>query len=143
MRRVVLARAKYSTVGARGESAVETTPLPPQVFARSLAPPSLLAHVVMAKHGEGMPTFRLEDRFAREGMPLDRGTMCRWLEDAGATVGASVVQAMRDEALRTAFCIATDATGVAIQPERVPDQPGRKPCRRGHYFVQIADRDHV
>jgi transposase len=143
MRRVVLARVKYATTDAQGESVVETTPMPPQSFPRSLASPSLVAHVAMAKHGEGMPLFRLEDRFARDGVPLDRGTMCRWLEDAGATAGATVIQAMRTEALRTAFCIATDATGVAIQPERVPDAPGRKPCRRGHYFVQIADRDHV
>ena len=143
MRRIEVARAKYSTLDGKGESAIETAPLPAEVFPRLLAAPSLLAHVAMAKHGEGMPLFRLEDRFARDGVPLDRGTMSRWLEDLGATLGASVVHAMRDEALRTAFCIATDATGVAIQPERVPDRAGRKPCRRGHYFVQIADRDHV
>lgn len=40
-------------------------------------------------------------------------------------------------------CIAyTDATGVLIQPLR-DTQKRHQPCRRGHYFVQIADRDHV
>jgi hypothetical protein len=68
--------------------------------------------------------------------------MCRWLEDLGATAGATVVTAMRDEALRTAFCLATDATGVLVQPPRGDDQV-RRPCRRGHFFVQIADADHV
>jgi hypothetical protein len=28
-----------------------------------------------------------------------------------------------------------------VQPIR--DSQRRQPCRRGHYFVQIADRDHV
>jgi hypothetical protein len=36
----------------------------------------------------------------------------------------------------------TDATGFAIQPGPLEDGP-RRPCRKGHYFVQIADRDHI
>ncbi len=67
--------------------------------------------------------------------------MCRWVEDAGATAGATVIAAARAEAMRTAFCIATDATGVLVQPMR--SEQARQPCRRGHYLVQIADRDHV
>ena len=53
-----------------------------------------------------------------------------------------VALAMREEALKTAFCIATDATGVAVQPEPT-DGRGRSACRRGHFFVMLADRDHV
>jgi hypothetical protein len=68
--------------------------------------------------------------------------MCRWVEDAGATAGATVIPAARDDAFRTAFCMATDATGVAVQPERRLDGQ-RQACRRGHFFVLIADRDHV
>jgi hypothetical protein len=68
--------------------------------------------------------------------------MCRWLEEAGGILGATIVAAMRTEALATAFCLATDATGVLVQPPRGGDQV-RRPCRRGHFFVQIADRDDV
>jgi hypothetical protein len=49
---------------------------------------------------------------------------------------------MRKEALATAFCIATDATGAAIQPEPRGDGQ-RQPCRHGHFFVMVADTDHV
>ena len=59
-------------------------------------------------------------------------------------MGATVIAAARKEALATAFCIATDATGVAVQP--TPSQSERRvrqACRRGHYFVLIADRDHI
>lgn len=142
MRRVVIARAKYRVVDVHGESQVETTPMPPECFPRSLAAPSMLAHVATDKCCDGLPLNRIEDRAARDGVRLDRGTMCRWLEDAGATVGATVVAAAREEAWRTAFCIATDATGVAVQPDRKPEG-GRQACRRGHYFVLIADRDHI
>lgn len=142
MRRLVVARVKYRTVDARGESHVETAPMPPECFPRSLAAPSTLAHIVVEKQCDGMPLNRIEDRCARDGVRLDRGTMCRWVEDAGATVGATVIAAAREDAFRTAFCIATDATGVAVQPEKRPDG-ARQACRRGHYFVLIADRDHV
>jgi transposase len=139
---LVHARAKYRVVDAHGESMIETTPMPKECFPRSLAAPSLLAHVLTEKFCDGLPLHRIEDRLARDGFPLDRGTMSRWVEDAGATAGATVVAAARAEAWRTAFCIATDATGIPVQPE--PREDGkRQACHRGHYFVQIADRDHV
>lgn len=141
-RRLVIARVKYRTVDAQGESTVETAPLPPETFSRSLAAPSLLAHISTEKHCQGMPLYRIEDRFCRDGVPIDRGTMCRWLEDAGATAGATVIAAAHEEAMRTAFCLSTDATGVSVQPIPTGDKK-RQPCRRGHFFVQIADRDHV
>ena len=140
--RVVIARVKYSTVDEAGESVVKTAPMPPETFPRSLAAPSMLAHVAVEKHSDGMPLHRIEDRLGRDGVRVDRGTMCRWLEDAGATVGATIVAAARKEAFRTAFCIATDATGVSVQPAPKPDG-GRQACRRGHYFVLLADKDHV
>lgn len=139
---LVLARAKYRTVDAHGESSIETTPMPSECFPRSLAAPSLLAHVLTDKFCDGLPLHRIENRLARDNFPLDRGTMSRWVEDAGATAGATVVAAARAEAWRTAFCIATDATGIPVQPEP-RDDGKRQPCHRGHYFVQIADRDHV
>jgi hypothetical protein len=48
---------------------------------------------------------------------------------------------MAKEARETAFCLSTDATGVAIQPERIPGK--RQPCAKGHFFVVLADKDHI
>jgi transposase len=142
LRRIVVARVKYRVPGDMPETTqLVTTPMPKESFPRSLAVASLIARIAVDKYCDGLPLHRQEDRFARDGLRLDRGTMCRWMEDAGATAGATVIAAAREEALRTAFCIATDATGVAVQPLR--DKNRRQPCRRGHYFVQIADRDHV
>ncbi len=141
MRVLVVARAKYQTIDRDGESVIETTPMPAETFERCMAAPSLLAHIAIAKHCDGMPLARLEGILKRDGVDLDRGTMCRWVEDIGSTVGATIVHAMRADAFCTAFCIATDATGVRIQPHRVPGK--RQSCDRGHFFVQIADRDHI
>jgi len=119
-----------------------TAPLPPEMIDRSIVTASVWAHIASSKFAFGMPLYRLEEIFARAGFRIDRGTMSRWLEQLGGTVGATVVEAMRQEALRTAFCIATDATGILIQPIPDRDQP-RRACRRGHFFVQIADADHI
>ena len=140
MRRLVIARVKYRVLDQHGESTIATTPMPPEAFRRSLAAPSMLAHVASDKFCDGLPLHRVSNRCEREGFPVDRGTLSRWIEDAGATVGATIIAAARAEAMRTAFCLATDATGIRVLPERGDK---RQACRRGHYFVVIADKDHI
>jgi len=139
--RLVVARAKYRVEEEGGYAIVALAP-PDEVIARCLAAPSLLAHIASDKFCDGLPLHRQEDRFERAGFRLDRGTMCRWLEEIGGALGATIVAAMRAEAMAKAFCIATDATGVLVQPIKGGEQV-RKPARRGHYLVQIADADHV
>lgn len=143
MRRLVIARVKYRTVGHDGEAEVESAMLPKELLARCLAAPSLLARILTEKSCDGLPLFRIEERFTRDGVPVDRGTMSRWMAELGGTFGSTVVEAMRQHALKTAFCIATDATGIAVQPSRTPGSPKHQPCARGHYFVQVADRDAI
>lgn len=147
--RLHIARVKYRLTApddAAPDEAVEpvllTAPVPHHIFPRSLGTPSLFAHVLNEKFCYGMPFHRQADRLAHLGLALDRGLMSRWAEHLGGTVGATVVHAMRDEAMRTAFCIATDATGILVQPIAGGDRV-RRACTRAHFLVQIADRDHV
>jgi len=150
--RLVIARAKYrnvdddTTAAAEAEApaatSLRTAPLPLSILPRAMATPSLLAHILSEKFCDGLPFHRQEDRFLRLGVPIDRGSMSRWAEDLGATAGATVVAAMRTDALATAFCISTDATGVLVQTLAGAEQT-RHRCHRGHFLVQIADADHV
>jgi EAL domain-containing protein (putative c-di-GMP-specific phosphodiesterase class I)/transposase len=81
---IVIARAKYRVPGVTPETTeIATMPLPPEPFRWSMAAPSSLAHVVTEKFADGLPLNRIQNRFARDGVSLDRGTMSRWLERRG------------------------------------------------------------
>lgn len=150
--RVVIARQKYVVFSSETTTQaydspnttrrVVTTEKPPEFLRRSIAAPSLLAKVISDKFTYGMPFFRQEEKCAAEGISIDRGSMSRWVEDIGNTLASGLVAAARRDAMQTAICLATDATGIAVQPIRTHEKT-RQPCRRAHFFVQIADRDHV
>ena len=126
------------------ETRIVTAPAPKVLFPRGILGASMIAHVLFEKYVKGVPFYRQEEQSAAEGFRISRATMCCYAEDAGATLGA-IVEAARAEALATAFCLSTDATGVAIQPTPLEDgKPSRRQaCRKGHFFVTLADRDHV
>lgn len=116
-------------------------PRPLEIVRRGMLAPSMIAHLLAQKYLMGLPFHRLEQQCAREGFALDRATMSRYAEEIGAVLGF-IVEAARAEAIATAFCLSTDATGASILPEPLDD--GRhQPCRKGHFFVTLADRDHV
>ena len=145
--RVVVARATYKTP-TPAERPIDkptfklvTVPMPKELFPRGLFAPSMIAHILVQKYRWGLPFHRQARMSEAEGLRLDDGMMCRYGEDAGATLGC-IVDAMATEARETAFCLSTDATGVSIQPERLPGRP-RQACRKGHFFVVLADKDHI
>jgi transposase len=154
--RVVIARAKYKVSKAESEPlpddatvleqdgsrfTIVTAPLPPLLIRRGLLAPSMLARVIVQKFRFGMPYFRQEELLEADGIALDRGTMARSSEEIGACLGA-IVLACADDARKHAFCLSTDATGIAIRPEPLPDGR-RQPCRKGHFFVVLADKKHI
>lgn len=144
--RVVVARAKYKTEPAAAASTedrpvatIVTAPMPKELFPRGLLAPSMIAHMIVRKYRWGLPFHRQTRMMAADGFALDDGTMCRYAEHLGATLGC-IVDAMAKEARETAFCLSTDATGVCIQPESTGK---RQACRKGHFFVVLADKNHV
>lgn len=141
---LVIARQKYLLLDNSDDRVViKTAPRPKELLPDIAAAPSMLAFLAVSRHCDGLPLNRIEQLLLREGFELDRGTMSRWLRDLGHTLGATVVHAMRDDAIKNAFCLATDATGIRLHPgERQPGAP-RRPCGRGTFFVQIADRKHI
>lgn len=136
-------RLNYATFpDENGLTEMFTADVPPELLPRCLAAPSVLAEIITDKFSKGLPLYRQEQELFFESVPFDRGTMCRWLDQLGSRFNETIVAAMERDALESAFCIATDATGFAVQPGKLEGGP-RRPCRKGHYFVRIADRDHI
>jgi hypothetical protein len=115
--------------------------MPKEIVRRGLLAPSMIAHVLAQKFMMGVPFYRQEKQFSQIGCPIDRGTMSRYAEEVGATLG-SIVLAMSKDAKKNAFCLSTDATGVSIQLGPLQERE-RGPCRKGHFFIVLADREHV
>lgn len=147
MVRLVVAKKTYRTKKApgteNGATTLVTAEAPPTIIDRSIGTPSLFAHIITDKLDRGLPLYRQEAELDDIGIPIDRSLMSRWCEHLGATLGATVLHAMKTDAFATAMCLSTDATGILVQRGRDPTTKARRPCKKGHYFVQIADRDAV
>ena len=140
--RVLLKRvAKYEVPGPEGAT-VEAAPAPRRLFPRALCHTSVLAWIVVEKFALGVPHHRLEQHIEAEEESLDRGTMCRYAEDVGGTLGATIVHAMLEHARANCRVLSTDATGASIQPGAKVNGV-KQVCKKGHFFTIVADCDHV
>jgi len=108
--------------------------MPHEMIPRGLPTPDVLALVLTAKFADKSPFNRQEGIYVRSGVHITRGTMCGWARECHKSAHL-VVDAMCEEAKSSAHFIATDATGVLVQ--------ANERCRRGHFWVFVADRDHV
>jgi transposase len=130
--RLQIVRPKFAFKG-EPERGIVSAPAPEAPIRRCLGGPGLIAYVLMSKFGDHLPLHRQEKIFAREGISLARSTMCNWVSESTSLLRC-IVEAMAKDA-KNAHCIAMDATGVLVQ--------AKEKCRRGHFWVLIADQDHV
>jgi transposase len=133
--------AKYEVPGKDGPTVlgVET---PKTLFPRGMLHSSVVAHILVQKFSLGVPHYRLEQHLEDQGVELGRGTMCRYVEEAGNALGATVVHAMWQDALANGSVISTDATSAMIQPVKSQDSKHQS-CKKGHFFTAVVDTDHV
>ncbi|MFM2072673.1 MAG: transposase, partial [Actinomycetota bacterium] len=134
--------ARYEKV-ENGTTTAVTVPTPVTLFPRGLLHTSTVAHLMTSKFGLGVPHYRLERDLADQGVPLDRGTMSRYMEQAGNTLGATIVHAMWADAIANAQVISTDATGALVQPAKGAKEGRAESCKKGHFFTAVVDCDAV
>jgi transposase len=87
-------RPKYACPCCR--SGVKIAPVPPAIFPKSLATPSLLAQICTAKFVDGTPLYRQEPQFERLGVPLGRGTMAIWMIRLGANLLVPLINLLNE-----------------------------------------------
>jgi transposase len=133
--------AKYEIPGKDGPTVLGVE-APKTLFPRGLLHSSAVAHIVVQKFSLGVPHYRLEQHLQDQGVELGRGMMCRYVEEAGNALGATIVHAMWQDALENACIISTDATSALIQPVKSQDVQ-RQACKKAHFFTAVVDTDHV
>jgi transposase len=107
---------------------------PPELpITRGIAGPALMADTVVRRWQDHLPLYRLEQVYAREGLPLARSTICGWHQELHLLV-APLVLAMWKDALASPYLCA-DASGVLVQAD--------EKCKRGHFWVVVAPERHV
>ncbi|HET8788088.1 MAG TPA: IS66 family transposase, partial [Actinomycetes bacterium] len=73
----VIRRPRYACRAC--EEAVVQAPAPERPVTGGMASEALLAHVLVAKYADFLPLYRQAQIFARQGIALDRSTLCDWV----------------------------------------------------------------
>jgi transposase len=80
-----------------------TAPAPPVILPKSMASPSLLAHVIKSKFDLGLPIYRVSQDLSRYRMNLGPGTLGTWVNTVGGEKVVPLINLMSEELLATAF----------------------------------------
>ena len=75
---------------------VITAPSPPTLLPKTMASPSLLAHLVTAKFDDGIPLYRVSRQLERSGMDLSPGTAGTWVNRIGGDKVLPLIQLLRE-----------------------------------------------
>ena len=122
-------RPKYACKTCR--TGIHTAPLPAQPIPKSLASPTLLAHVAVSKYADGLPLYRQEAMFRRLGIELPRASLANWMVKVGELV-QPLVNLLRDELLASGF-VQCDETRYQVLKE-----PGKAATSQSYLWVQHA-----
>jgi transposase len=133
--------AKYEVRGKDGPTVLGVE-APKTLFPRGMLHSSVVAHILVQKFSLGVPHYRLEQHLEDQGIELGRGTMCRYVEEAGNALGATIGHAMWQDAIENGAVISTDATSALIQPVKSQGAQ-RQACKKAHFFTAVVDVDHV
>jgi len=80
-----------------------TAPAPPVILPKSMASPSLLAHVIKSKFDLGLPIYRVSRDLSRYRMNLGPGTLGTWVNTVGGEKVVPLINLLGEELLAAAF----------------------------------------
>lgn len=103
-----------------------------QSIKNGTAGPALQAEVAVAKFEDHMPLTRQEKRFFRMGLPINKSTLCGWLQATSITLRP--IYDKMHELLLLAKIIASDDTPVKVQ-----DRKRKKNIKTGRVWIHQGD----
>jgi transposase len=109
------------------EGAVVQAPAPERPIDGGMATEALLAHILISKYGDSLPLYRQAQIFARQGVVLDRSTLCDWVGRACWWL-APLHELMMTAVLASPKIFADDTTLPVLDPGRGKTKTGRLWC---------------
>jgi len=106
-------------------------PAPDLPIERGRPGPALIANIVVGKYIDGLPLYRQAGIIARDGVDIDRATLCDWVGRAAWWL-APVAEAIGKHVM-AASVIHTDDTPIGVLA------PGRGRTRTGRIWTYVVD----
>src|SRR3954468_7133456 len=118
----VIRRPRYACRAC--EEAVVQAPAPERPITGGMATEALLAHVLVAKYADHLPLYRQAGIFARQGVELDRSTLCDWVGRACWWL-EPLWRVLRPHGMGPTRIFADDTTLPVLDPGRGRTKTGR------------------
>jgi transposase len=109
------------------ENAVVQAPAPDRPIDGGMATEALIAQVLIGKYSDHLPLYRQSQIFARQGIELDRSTLCNWVGRACWWL-APLHELMLSTALASPKVFADDTTLPVLDPGAGRTKTGRLWC---------------
>jgi transposase len=122
-------RPKYACPKCR--QGVHIAPMPAQMIPKSVASPSLLASIAVAKYADALPLYRQETILQRAGIELSRATLAHWMVKLGDGI-QPLINLMRETLVSHDF-MQCDETRFQVLKE-----PGKAATSQSYLWVQYG-----
>jgi transposase len=123
---IVNKRRKYACKAC--EETIKLALLPKMPIPKSIATPSLLASVLIAKYCDHLPLYRQEQIWQRYGVDVPRQTMCNWVIKC-AKLLSRIVDVMKANILASNYARADETTVQVLEEE------GRKATDKSYMWI--------
>ncbi|MEM5383369.1 IS66 family transposase [Paraburkholderia phymatum] len=129
--RPFMALSHFGQIEAGSSTRSVQLPMPGLPIERSIADPSLLAEIIVAKYANHTPLYRQSEIAARDGVRLDRASMARWVGQC-EELCRLLTEALRRYTMSTTKLHADDTPIPVLAP-------GNKKTRTGRLWVYMRD----
>jgi transposase len=128
-------RKKYACKNKHCEGTMMTAPTPVEPIEKGLAGPNLLAEIIVDKYADHLPWYRLQHRFHRQGIELNRATLWHWTYRS-ALLLAPLVEAMHTQQEKGSHMFG-DETTIPTLWVQIPENKGKQ-AKINYFWVYTS-----
>lgn len=121
---------RFTYACTRTHEHVITAPNPPTLLPKTMASPSLLAHLVTAKFDDNIPLYRVSRQLERSGMDLSPGTAGTWVNTVGGEKVVPLIKVIKAAMFIASFWHMDESPLQVLKSEKAPSSD--------HYMVVRA-----